>query len=78
MKTIQRTLFLLASIVICALMVQACAAPQPPSALDAKQVRDALAKENWDSFYGHIQFDERGLNVYKTMAVAQNQTDGNI
>jgi len=46
--------------------------------LDPAKVRDALAKLNFDSFFGHIQFDERGINMYKPMAVMQNQTDGNI
>ncbi len=46
--------------------------------LDPTQVRDALAKLNFDSFYGHIQFDDRGINVFKPMAVMQNQTDGKI
>ncbi len=47
-------------------------------ALDPTQVRDAISKLNFDSFYGHIQFDSRGINVYKPMAVQQNQTDGKI
>ncbi len=53
-------------------------AMQAAGSLDATQVRDALAKLNFDSFFGHIQFDDRGLNVYKPMAVMQNQTDGKI
>jgi hypothetical protein len=28
------------------------------------------------SFYGQIKFDERGVNIYKPMAVEQLQTDG--
>jgi branched-chain amino acid transport system substrate-binding protein len=48
------------------------------NSVDPTQVRDALAKLNFDSFYGHIQFDERGINLYKPMAVEQNQTDGKI
>ncbi len=51
---------------------------QAAGSLDPKAVRDAIAKQNWDSFYGHIQFDERGINIYKPMAVAQNQSDGKI
>ncbi len=46
--------------------------------LDPTKVRDALSKLNFDSFFGHIQFDERGINVFKPMAVMQNQTDGKI
>ncbi len=47
-------------------------------ALDQDKVRDALVKLNFDSFFGHIQFDNRGINMFKTMAVEQNQTDGKI
>jgi hypothetical protein len=36
-------------------------------------VRDALAKLDFVSFYGQIKFDERGINVYKPMAVEQWQ-----
>ena len=46
--------------------------------LEPDKVRDALAKLNFDSFFGHIQFDDRGINIYKPMAVMQNQTDGKI
>jgi branched-chain amino acid transport system substrate-binding protein len=46
--------------------------------LDPTQVREALVKLNFDSFYGHIQFDERGINIYKPMAVQQNQSDEKI
>ena len=41
--------------------------------LDPKAVRDALAKLDFVSFYGQIKFDERGLNIYKPMAVEQWQ-----
>ncbi|HEX9074155.1 MAG TPA: amino acid ABC transporter substrate-binding protein [Anaerolineae bacterium] len=51
---------------------------QAAGSLDPDKVRDALAKLNFDSFFGHIQFDDRGINVYKSMAVMQNQTDGSI
>lgn len=46
--------------------------------IDPAKVRDALAALNFDSFFGHIQFDPRGINIYKPMAVQQNQTDGKI
>ena len=36
-------------------------------------VRDALAKLDFVSFYGQIKFDERGINVFKPMAVEQWQ-----
>lgn len=36
-------------------------------------VRNALAKLDFISFYGQIKFDERGINVYKPMAVEQWQ-----
>lgn len=41
--------------------------------LDATAVRDAIAKLDFISFYGHIKFDARGINVYKPMAVEQWQ-----
>lgn len=44
--------------------------------LDPDKVRDALAKLEFTSFYGLIKFDERGINIYKPMAVEQLQTDG--
>ncbi len=40
---------------------------------DKKAVRDALAKLDFVSFYGQIKFDERGINIYKPMAVEQWQ-----
>ena len=36
-------------------------------------MREEIAKLNFTSFYGHIQFDERGINVTKPMAVEQWQ-----
>jgi len=44
--------------------------------LDPQKVRDALAGLDFMSFYGQIKFDERGVNIYKPMAVEQLQTDG--
>jgi branched-chain amino acid transport system substrate-binding protein len=44
--------------------------------LDPQAVRDALAGLDFMSFYGQIKFDERGVNIYKPMAVEQLQTDG--
>jgi branched-chain amino acid transport system substrate-binding protein len=40
---------------------------------DPMAVRDALAKLDFVSFYGQIKFDERGINVFKPMAVEQWQ-----
>jgi branched-chain amino acid transport system substrate-binding protein len=37
------------------------------------KVRDAIAKLNFQSFYGQITFDDRGINVNKPMAVEQWQ-----
>lgn len=44
--------------------------------LDAQKVRDGIAALDFDSFYGKIKFDERGINTSKPMAVQQNATDG--
>ena len=44
--------------------------------LEPQKVRDALAGLDFMSFYGQIKFDERGVNIYKPMAVEQLQTDG--
>ncbi|MFL5802586.1 MAG: amino acid ABC transporter substrate-binding protein [Roseiflexaceae bacterium] len=44
--------------------------------LDPQKVRDTLAGLDFMSFYGQIKFDERGVNIYKPMAVEQLQTDG--
>jgi branched-chain amino acid transport system substrate-binding protein len=46
--------------------------------LEATKVRDAIAKTGFDSFYGRVEFDERGINTTKPMAVAQLNTNGNI
>jgi branched-chain amino acid transport system substrate-binding protein len=40
---------------------------------EPKAVRDALAPLDFVSFYGQIKFDERGINIYKPMAVEQWQ-----
>ena len=45
--------------------------------LDPQKVRDALATLNVVTFYGILKFDERGINVYKPMAVNQIQ-NGNL
>jgi branched-chain amino acid transport system substrate-binding protein len=45
--------------------------------LDPQKVRDALARLNVVTFYGLLKFDERGINVYKPMAVNQIQ-HGNL
>ncbi len=41
--------------------------------LDPKKVRDALAGLDYMTFYGQIKFDERGINIFKPMAVEQWQ-----
>jgi branched-chain amino acid transport system substrate-binding protein len=41
--------------------------------LDPLKVRDALAKLDVMSFYGILKFDDRGINMYKPMAVNQIQ-----
>jgi branched-chain amino acid transport system substrate-binding protein len=46
--------------------------------LEPTKVRDAIAKTSFDSFYGRVEFDERGINTTKPMAVAQLNTNGNI
>ncbi len=52
-------------------------AMQAAGSLDPQKVRDALAKLNVVTFFGILKFDERGLNVYKPMAVNQIQ-HGNL
>jgi branched-chain amino acid transport system substrate-binding protein len=49
---------------------------QQAGSLDPQKVRDAIAGLDFMSFYGQIKFDERGVNIYKPMAVEQLQTDG--
>jgi branched-chain amino acid transport system substrate-binding protein len=39
-------------------------------------VRDTLENLDISTFYGRIKFDERGMNIYKPMAVEQLQPDG--
>ena len=39
--------------------------------LDKEAVRDALAKTDLMTFYGHIKFDETGKNTAKPMALYQ-------
>src|SRR5919202_4798995 len=41
--------------------------------IEPEKVRDAIAKLDFMSFYGQIKFDDRGINVYKPMAVEQWQ-----
>ncbi len=41
--------------------------------LDPQAVRDQLAKLDDMTFYGQLKFDERGVNIYKPMAVEQWQ-----
>ncbi|MHB8630504.1 MAG: amino acid ABC transporter substrate-binding protein [Candidatus Limnocylindria bacterium] len=41
--------------------------------LDAKKVRDQLAKLDIMTFFGRVKFDQRGLNIYKPMVVEQIQ-----
>ncbi|MBI1802038.1 MAG: amino acid ABC transporter substrate-binding protein [Chloroflexi bacterium] len=44
--------------------------------IEPEKVRAALVNLEFTSFYGLIKFDDRGINVYKAMAVEQLQTDG--
>lgn len=41
--------------------------------LDIEKVREAMAKLDMDTFFGHIKFNEKGMNVAKGMAVLQIQ-----
>ncbi|MFI5269243.1 MAG: amino acid ABC transporter substrate-binding protein, partial [Chloroflexota bacterium] len=45
--------------------------------LDKDKVRDALAGLSVDTFYGHIQFDNRGFNTEKPMVEIQLQGPDN-
>lgn len=40
---------------------------------DAKKVRDAIAQTDIMTFYGRIKFNEKGMNIGKSMAVIQLQ-----
>lgn len=44
--------------------------------LDREAVREALAATDMMTFFGRIKFDDRGLNVFKPMAVEQLHPDG--
>ncbi len=44
---------------------------------DRQAVRDTLASLDVMTFFGRIKFDERGVDIYKPMAVEQLQPDGN-
>jgi branched-chain amino acid transport system substrate-binding protein len=46
---------------------------QKADSLDPQKVRDALASLDVVTFYGILKFDQRGINVYKPMAVNQIQ-----
>jgi branched-chain amino acid transport system substrate-binding protein len=50
-----------------------CKAIEAAGSFDPDPVRNALAKLDFISFYGQIKFDERGINIYKAMAVEQWQ-----
>jgi len=43
--------------------------------LDPESLRDALAKTNIDTFYGHVQFDNTGRNTGKPMVLRQIQEE---
>jgi branched-chain amino acid transport system substrate-binding protein len=45
--------------------------------LEPAKVRDTIAALDLMTFYGRIKFDQRGVNIYKPMAVEQLQPDGN-
>ncbi|HZC04698.1 MAG TPA: amino acid ABC transporter substrate-binding protein [Ktedonobacterales bacterium] len=49
---------------------------QQAGSLDPVEVAQALAHVDVMTFYGRIKFDNRGVNVYKPMAVTQLQPDG--
>src|SRR5487761_2108308 len=49
---------------------------QNARSLDPVQVAGALAHLDIMTFYGRIKFDNRGVNIYKPMAVTQLQPDG--
>jgi branched-chain amino acid transport system substrate-binding protein len=49
---------------------------QKAASFDPQRVRDAIAETNMTTAYGPIKFDERGVNIGKTMAVIQLQ--GNV
>jgi branched-chain amino acid transport system substrate-binding protein len=44
-------------------------------ALSSEALRDALAKTEMDTFYGHVKFDESGKNVGKPMVLRQVQDE---
>jgi len=46
---------------------------QRAGTLDPKALRDALARTNMETFYGHIQFDTQGRNTGKPMVLRQIQ-----
>lgn len=46
---------------------------QKAGSLNPQQVRDALASLDVVTFYGILKFDQRGINMYKPMAVNQIQ-----
>jgi branched-chain amino acid transport system substrate-binding protein len=50
---------------------------QAAGSLDPLKVRDALANLDVMTFFGRLKFDERGINIYKPMAVNQIQ-NGNL
>ncbi|HEY8326387.1 MAG: amino acid ABC transporter substrate-binding protein [Ktedonobacterales bacterium] len=49
---------------------------QSSDSLDPVRVASALAHVDVMTFYGRIKFDNRGVNIYKPMAVTQLQPDG--
>ncbi len=49
---------------------------QTAQSLDPVEVAHALAHLDVMTFYGRIKFDNRGVNIYKPMAVTQLQPDG--
>lgn len=49
---------------------------QSSGSLDPVRVASALRQLDIMTFYGRIKFDDRGVNVYKPMAVTQLQPDG--
>jgi branched-chain amino acid transport system substrate-binding protein len=45
------------------------------NAVDPQKLRDALAKTDLDTFYGHIHFAPDGRNTSKPMVLRQVQDD---
>jgi ABC-type branched-subunit amino acid transport system substrate-binding protein len=58
----------------CGLVLQE--AIRPANSLDGEKVRDALRMLSIDTFFAHVEFDHRGLNVTKPMYTIQLRSVG--